>query len=266
MAVQQHAFPDLEGPDFIQSEGVADVGAQVLDLHGAIGGVARINPIAEAVRDGELTILWLLNMKPFNPDTDDEDEPKIAGKCVKAPGLWRDVTGFHFAIWAREYFWTKLDVDGRRALILHELLHVEVNRDKDGNPKFATRKHDVEDFVDVARQYGPAALAGEGGRYVRAAALFAGEPEPIAAALWSEDHPTEPTPLRPLDIEAAMEAAIDDAAEGGPLTAGLRKVAETTGNEITISHGARSVTISPKARKDQALADATAHRLGRGKD
>ena len=178
MALQQRAFPEIEGPDFVKSDELAKVGAAVVEAHGGIGGVGRIHPIAEAIRDGELKILWLLNTKPFNDQTEDDQEPEIAGRCVKAPGLWRDFTGFDFAIWARKHFWDQFDAGLRRALVLHELLHIEIKRDNDGNPKFATRKHDVEDFVDVARQYGPGALAGDGARYVRAAALFAGEPEP----------------------------------------------------------------------------------------
>jgi hypothetical protein len=179
MAVQQHAFPEIEGPDFVRSSDVEAVAEKVLELHGGVGGVGRIREVAEAIRDQELRIMWLLNEKPFNEDTEDDQEPEIAGRCIKAPRLWHDVTGVDFAIWARKHFWDDFNTELRRALVLHELEHIEVKRDKNGQPKYSVRKHDVEDFVDVARQYGPAALAGQGGRYVRAAALFAGEPEPI---------------------------------------------------------------------------------------
>lgn len=101
MAVQPKIFEDLEGPDFVRSSDVEAVGEKVLDLHGGIGGVARLYPIAEAIRDGELSILWLMNEKPFNDETEDDQEPEIAGRCVKAPRLWHDVTGHHFAIWIR---------------------------------------------------------------------------------------------------------------------------------------------------------------------
>lgn len=178
MAIQEHAFPEIEGPDFVRSSEVEAVAEKVLELHGGIGGVARLHPVAEAIRQEELRIMWLFNEKPFNDEVEDDQEPEIAGRCVKAPKLWRDVTGIDVAIWIRKHFWDDFNTELRRAVLLHELLHIEVKRDKDGEPKFAIRKHDVEDFVDVARQYGPSALAGDGGRYVRAAALFAGEPEP----------------------------------------------------------------------------------------
>lgn len=178
MAVQAHAFPEIEGPEFVRSSEVEAVAEKVLELHGGVGGVPRVHPIAEAVRDGELRIMWLLNEKPFNDEVEDDQEPEIAGRCIKAPKLWRDVTGVDVVIWARKHFWDSFGTELRRALILHELLHIEVKRTKDGEPKYSTRKHDVEDFVDIARQYGPSALAGDGARYVRAAALFAGEPEP----------------------------------------------------------------------------------------
>src|SRR6185369_1918645 len=179
MATQPKIFEDLEGPEFVRSSEVEAVAEKVLELHGGIGGVARLHPIAEAIRDDELSILWLFNEKPWNDEAEDDQEPEVAGRCVKAPRIWHDVTGHHFAIWIRKHFWDEFGTELRRAVILHELLHIEVKRDKDNQPKFAVRKHDVEDFVDVARQYGPSALAGEGGRYVRAAALFAGEPEPM---------------------------------------------------------------------------------------
>lgn len=179
MTTQPVMFPELESPDFVRSDELAKVGADVLRLHGGVLGVPRLHSVAEAVREDELTILWLLNTKPWNDETDDENEPEVAGKCLKAPRLWSDVTGYTFAIWARKHFWDQFDLEHRRALVLHELLHIEVKRDKDNQPKFAVRKHDVEDFVDVARQYGPAALAGDGARYVRAAAAYAGEPAPI---------------------------------------------------------------------------------------
>lgn len=177
MAVQQPAFPELEGPDFVRSSEVEAVGAKVLELHGGVG--APLHEVAVLVGEQELRILWLLNEKPFT-DAEDDQQPEIAGRCVKAPKLWHDVTGVDYAIWVRAHFWNDFGTELRRAVLLHELEHIEIKRDANGIPKFGTRKHDVEDFVDVARHYGPSALAGFGGQYVRAAMAFAGEPAPIA--------------------------------------------------------------------------------------
>lgn len=220
MAQQQHAFPEIEGPEFVRSSEVEAVAEKVLELHGGVGGVPRLHPIAEAVRDGDLAIMWLLNEKPFNEDTEDDQEPEIAGRCVKAPRLWHDVTGVHFAIWARKHFWDLYGIELRRALVLHELLHIDLGRDKNGEMKLSTRKHDVEDFVDIARQYGPSALAGEGGSYVRAAALFADPPKSIR-------------PTRSL-VDEVMDRAVDEVNAGA------------LGPNVTASRVERRVTVAPE--------------------
>ena len=172
--LQPSMFPDIEGPDFVKSSEVADVGETVVRIHGR--GIGQLGPVAEAITEEEIHVLWLLNTKPFDPEKDEEGHD-AAGKCIKAPGLWHDVTGYDVAIWIREYFWKQWDEPTRRAAILHELLHVEVDRDKDDQVKVKIRKHEVEDFVAVALAYGP--IFGDAPRYVRAAAVFAGEPTPL---------------------------------------------------------------------------------------
>lgn len=167
-ALQPQIFPDLEGADFIRSDEVAEVGDEVLRLHGQAGGVGRLLQVARAIREGEVAVLWLLNAKPFDV-LNERLEHDTAGKCLKAPRLWHDVTGYHVAIWIRQHFWDEWTPDVRRAAILHELLHVEVERDKNDQAKVRIRKHDVEDFVDVARLYGP--IFGEAGAYTRAATV-----------------------------------------------------------------------------------------------
>jgi hypothetical protein len=57
MAVQQRAFPEIEGPDFVKSDEVAQVADDVVRAHGGIGGVGRLHSIAEAIREGELKTL-----------------------------------------------------------------------------------------------------------------------------------------------------------------------------------------------------------------
>ena len=210
--LQPAMFPDIEGPDFVRSDEFAKVAEDVLDRHGQARSTSRsprLVPVAEAIENGELRILYLANTKPLGED-EDPRKHDVTAKCMKAPRLWHDVTGYDVAIWVREAIWKKLDEGERRGVLLHELLHVEVTRDKDDQPKLAIRKHDVEDFTDVIRYYGP--IAGDSGSYVRAAALFSGQPVPLH-----------------------------------PATAGLQRLANEMGTDITLEHNGRSATIHGRA-------------------
>lgn len=162
MATVPALFPDIAGPEFVRSEQVEAVARDVLSEHGKAGAVARVFDTARAIRDGEINVAWLLNEKPFDELNEDKSHD-AAGKCLKAPKLWHDVTGFDVAIWIRGHFWYRADERIRRAMILHELLHVEIKRDREGVAKVSIRKHDVEDFVDVVRHYGPIFGYAEGG-------------------------------------------------------------------------------------------------------
>jgi len=163
---QPRLFPEIESADFIRDDAIAGVGKDVLSTHGKIGG--PVFEVAKAIRDGEVNVLWLRNDKPFDELNEDLNHD-TAGKCIKAPGVWHDVTGYDVAIWIRGYWWDKWDPRIREAAILHELLHVEIKRTKDLAAKVAIRKHDVEDFVAVAKLYGP--IFGDAASYVRAATV-----------------------------------------------------------------------------------------------
>lgn len=117
--LQPALFPEFEGPDFIRDEAIETVGQAVLSAHGKVGG--PLFEVARAVRDEEIRILWLRNDKPYDPEKDDEGHDTV-GKCVKAPGLWHDVTGYDVAIWLRGWFFDKWRPEQREAFTLHELL------------------------------------------------------------------------------------------------------------------------------------------------
>lgn len=74
----------------------------------------------------------------------------LMAACQKASPLWRDLTGYDVVIWAWEMVWHGLDPRQREALTAHELCHI--GRNKTGAVKL--RKHDLEEFAWVARQYG----------------------------------------------------------------------------------------------------------------
>src|SRR6185369_1477219 len=105
--------PDLEGPEFIPSEEITSVARDVLSLHGGAGGVVRLFDLARAIRDGEISVVYLFNTKAWDELTERE-EHDTAGKCMKAPRLWHDLTGYDVAIWIRQYLWQSWDVATRR--------------------------------------------------------------------------------------------------------------------------------------------------------
>lgn len=158
MATSPVMFPDISGAQFVKASEVGDVAERVLDAHGRPGGIPRLHSVRQAWREGDIAIAFLLNTKAFDPASDEAKHDAIA-KCIKAPTLWHDLTGYDVAIWVRAYFWERFDPTSREALMAHELLHLDVEYDDDGEVKLAIRKHDLEEFDDVARHFG-AALPG----------------------------------------------------------------------------------------------------------
>lgn len=157
---------EFTGPEFVWSEEIGIVAEAVLDRHGRAGGIPRLHPIRRAAVEDELHIRYVLNRKPFDPQAEEVTHDVIS-KCVKAPKLWHDLYGDDVVIWVREYFWNEFDERGRAGVLLHELLHVEVDHDKNNLLKVSLRKHDVEEFVLAVRYYGDFA----GGRRALAKAM-----------------------------------------------------------------------------------------------
>lgn len=184
MASPQVMFPEIEGPDFIRDEAIEKVAQEVLSAHGKVGG--PLFATAKAIRDEEVRVLFLRNDKPFDPEKDEETH-EVVGKCVKAPGIWHDVTGYDVAIWLRGWFWDHWHPDQREAFTLHELLHIEVTRDKNEKAKVAVAKHDVEDFVAVMRLYGP--VVGASAAYIRAATVRSVPPQSDIACVGNNHVP-----------------------------------------------------------------------------
>jgi len=76
------------------------------------------------------------------------------GKCSRATGKWAYLTGYDYVIEVWEPWWEQADDREREALIYHELLHIVRRRTRSGKLRWALRKHDVEEFTEVARAYG----------------------------------------------------------------------------------------------------------------
>jgi Putative phage metallopeptidase len=89
----------------------------------------------------------------------DADKSDCMGKCSRATGKWKHLTGYDYIIEAWRTGWDSCDEHGKEALVYHELLHVTSKVDKNGEVKWGIKKHDLEEFFDVARKYGAWDLA-----------------------------------------------------------------------------------------------------------
>lgn len=94
----------------------------------------------------DVRIRYLFNM--------DENWTKL-GQCSLATGKWKHLTGLNYAIEINYTIWHKLDDTQKKALIAHELKHICFEPSKDGTEKkWKIRHHDVEEFIDVVKNFG----------------------------------------------------------------------------------------------------------------
>lgn len=215
-------FPDTYVAPFVKAEGVAEVAAEV------IASFDEFESIATAQREAGLRITYVFETRPFDPDKE-EFKPHTIAKVTKASPLWRELAETDLVIAVRQTFWDAFDDVQRRAVLHHELTHIEVDEPgADGIPKVSLRPHDVEDFNGTMRRFGPVIP----GRRSFVKAYLAWQHE--------QDGPA-PTPLRPVeDVGAQVVDAMMDAAETG--VSGLETLAADFG-PITISSGERTVTV-----------------------
>lgn len=105
-----------------------------------------------------VALAWCTSWKP------DVDGRVILGKCKKASDLDRELYPFDFVILLNQDFWLNPRVSDvqRQALLDHELCHAAIAYDEDGDPKvdargrtvYRIRKHDLEEFSDIASRHG----------------------------------------------------------------------------------------------------------------
>ena len=105
-----------------------------------------------------IVLAWATSWKP------DVDGRMTLGKCKKASDLDRELAPFDFVILLNKDFWLDIRVTDvqRTALLDHELMHAAIAYDEQGEPKvdergrtvYRIRKHDLEEFSDIAARYG----------------------------------------------------------------------------------------------------------------
>ena len=79
----------------------------------------------------------------------------ICGECEKVPAKWRWAVPCDFTITVYEPNCAGMDDEQLRILLLHELMHVGIAIDKDGNEAYSIVPHDLEDFRAIVGRYGP---------------------------------------------------------------------------------------------------------------
>jgi predicted metallopeptidase len=81
------------------------------------------------------------------------DKSKDNANIALAGTKWKHLTGYDFVVVVWESFWMGANAHKRRALLYHELLHVERSETKKGT-KWSLRKHYVEAFPEEVQQFG----------------------------------------------------------------------------------------------------------------
>ena len=142
-------FAGIIEPPFVRSRELEDLAGEV------IATCDEFEPIQTAVRDAGLSVEYVWETKPFDP-LKDEYKPHVIAKVSKANPLWLSLTGTHLVIQFRRWFWERFDDTQRRAVIHHELTHIDVDEpDDQGRIPISLRHHDVEDFTRTMRRFGP---------------------------------------------------------------------------------------------------------------
>lgn len=107
--------------------------------------------------DAKIAVAWRYGWKR------NKDGQIVLGKCKKASDLDKQFHDMDFVIILNFEAWTeKLTPDQRTALMHHELEHAAISEDQNGNPKkdargrqmYRVRKHDLEEFRSIVKEYG----------------------------------------------------------------------------------------------------------------
>ena len=110
------------------------------------------------VAQAKIALAW---KKATMPDVDGH---LVLGKCVKASDLQRELVDYDFVIVLNKEVWEdpEFDREKKLALLDHELCHAaravdsdgEAMIDSKGRPVWRTRKHDIEEFIEIINRHG----------------------------------------------------------------------------------------------------------------
>lgn len=126
------------------------------DLYARLDRLVAANH--DEVRFAHIALAWCTSWRR------DVDGHLVLGRCKRATALDRELHAWDFVILLNEAFWTDESVDDaqREALLDHELCHCGVKYGDDGEPVedergrvvYRVRKHDLEEFSEIASRHG----------------------------------------------------------------------------------------------------------------
>ena len=109
----------------------------------------QTEPLLDVIRQSEATIIYL--------SSDKEKKSKgrtIFGECEKIPDKYKWSIPADFTITLYEPNIINFTDEQIKILLLHELLHVGIDWDKNGEEKYTVRPHDIEEFRTIIDRYG----------------------------------------------------------------------------------------------------------------
>ena len=106
-------------------------------------------PLLDRIRQSEATIVYL------SSDKEKKSKGKLVlGECEKINPKYKWAIPADFTITVFEPNVIGLSEDQIRILLLHELLHVKIELDDNGEEKYSINPHDIEDFRLIIDRYG----------------------------------------------------------------------------------------------------------------
>jgi len=75
-------------------------------------------------------------------------------KCIRSNDLIRLFGECEYVIEFSGELWDKLDEELKEIIVWHELLHILVTTDNNGDFQYKIKDHDVKDFYEIIQQYG----------------------------------------------------------------------------------------------------------------
>ena len=122
-----------------QNEHYAEIGRDLIESE----------PALEEIRNSEATIIYLSSEHPKMADG-----KMVLGQCEKIQEKYKWAIPGDFTITLFEPNIEDLTEEQKRLVIFHELLHVGIRLDNEGNEVYFVHPHDVADFRLLIDRYG----------------------------------------------------------------------------------------------------------------